>query len=1183
MTAPVRGRPRRRWRWVALTTFLIGSGLIVALPWLLKMPAAQRRLAAAANKILAPSSVEFSEIRLSWLRPTEITNAVLLDAQGDRLVAAPRATFGWSLWQILVSHPKTAILTLNGSDVDIERFADGTVDIYETLKPVISEHPPVRVVIRIDDGRLRFRDPAFTDPVVADKAKILLDLGRDSEPITWNLQLAHTPVHGQPGSMRIEGTYSRADVGPSGQHDLALTLKGSRWPWTLANSLVQARGELTGGLDGQIGTGRVRIDCDATISNLVAIGEALSSDTVHLETARARLKLAGNAGAWTIDELDVTSPVISLQGQGSIPPTPGKGAWLEATVDLASVARQLPATLHLRDDLRVERGSARIRADVLLSPNGHAEDWTVAGKVSELAARLGQKALKISEPATVVAKLQHEGTATKLERLDIQTSFLTAAGQGDFDHGVSVTATVDLAAFRERFSDWIDLGQVELAGQGKLEATYRRQGDDFLAGVKAAFRDLRAGSLPLLGKIERAQMTFDGKVAGGVTPSGWPRSWKEVSLHGSSGDTDLKLDAQASATAGEFAVSGQASTFLNLNDRRHRLEGELTAKSAQGAWTADRLAVGLIRASNWGAGVGPDEAIRWQGKGRYDPERDELLVESSANPPHPPTQYETWINGNQTLRASGLRSLGAAQIEIAATADLSSLGRWHFPKDSPWDGQMIDALAHAQRDKDLWNVGLRLEIRDAQRTASDGSKIGPAGSVVMSASAGYAPKLDRLNLTELSLKAPYLQVEGSGLVRGLTSGVDVDLKGSINPDWKAIQALLAERVEPNARIAGRPRPWRVAGTLDGLPALDRMGSLEGEIGVQIDSLDVFGMRLSAVPVVLRAADGRLTIDPVDSKLNGGILHLEPELVRGKDGSTWLHLGRESSLEGAVINDEVSHRILSFAAPVLDGATRVQGRVSLVLADAYLPVLAPADAQARIEGDLLFDDVRFMPGPLADELLSVFQRERRPLAVLRDPIAVRIAGRKVYQEGLAIPVGNIASIGVNGSVDFDQNLDLVARFALTPPQSNVPVLSPILENVKFDLPIRGTLKKPKIDGEALKAHWKDVGTDLLGNSMEAGVNGLQRLLQGLPVRGLRGLIPPARRPAPPRPDDAVPDDEQTPRELEVPRTDHEVLKPPAGNIDRPAPLTPAERKKLREQRRQERLQKKADRRAKQGHE
>jgi translocation and assembly module TamB len=1179
MTAPVRGRPRRRWRWVALTVLLIGAGLIVSLPWLLKMPAAQRRLAAEANKILAPSSVEFSEVRLSWFRSTEIASVVLHDARGDRLVAAPRATFSWSLWQILVSHPKTAILAIKECDVDIERSADGTVDLYETLKPVISEHPPVRLVIRVDDGRLRFRDPAFTDPVVANKANIVLDLGRNSDPIHWNLQLAQPQVNGQPSRMEIEGNYSRSDVGPSGQHDLVLALKGTRWPWTLANSLVQARGELTGNLDAKVQAGRVRVDCDATITNLIAIGDALSSDTVHLETARAQLKLEGNAGTWTVDKLDVTSAVVSLQGQGSIPPEAGKGAWLESSVDLAAVARELPATLHLRDDLRVERGSARIRADIVLGPDGQTEDWNVAGKIAELAARLGEKSLTLSEPATVVAKLQHAGTATKLDRLDIHSSFLKATGQGDLDRGIAVTATVDLAALGERFRDWIDLGQVELAGQGKLEATYRRQGEDYLAGVNAAFRDLRVGGLPLVGKVQRELLTINGNVAGGATPSGWPRSWRELSLQSSSGEADLKLSAQATPAPGEFVVSGRASTPLNLDDRPHRLEGELLAKSAQGTWTAERLTLALVRASKRGSGAAPDEAIRWEGKGRYDSRRDELAIASLASPPRPPNQNETWITGDQTVRASGLKSVGAAQIEVAANADLSSLGRWLSPRGPTWGGR-IDALARARRDRELWNLGLRVEIRDGERAAGDGSKFGLAGSAVMTANAGYTPKSDRLDVTELTLKAPYVQVEGSGVVRGLTSRADVDLNGSLNPDWREIQALLAQKVEPNARIAGRPRAWRLAGIFDSLPAIDRMGSLEGEIGVQVDSLDVFGMRLSAVPVVLRAAHGRLTVNPIDAKLNSGVLHLEPELVRGKDDSTWLHLGRESSLEGAVVNDEVSHRVLSFAAPILDGATRVEGRVSLALADAYFPVIAPSEAQARIEGDLLFDDVRFMPGPLADELLSVFRLDRRPLAVLRDPVAVRIAGRKVYQDGLVIPVGNIASIGVNGSVDFDQNLDLVARFALTPPRSSVPVLSPILEHAKFDLPIRGTLKNPKIDGEALKAHWAEIGTDLLGNSMLAGVDGLQRMLQGLPGRGLRGLIPPARRPAPPPPRAADPDEGQAPRELEVPRTDPEVRKSSDKAPERPAPLTAAERKKVREQRRQERLQKKAERRAKQ---
>ena len=115
----------------------------------------------------------------------------------------------------------------------------------------------------------------------------------------------------------------------------------------------------------------------------------------------------------------------------------------------------------------------------------------------------------------------------------------------------------------------------------------------------------------------------------------------------------------------------------------------------------------------------------------------------------------------------------------------------------------------------------------------------------------------------------------------------------------------------------------------------------------------------------------------------------------------------------------------------------------------------------------------------------------------------------------------------------------------------------MENAKFDLPIRGTLKNPKIDGEALKEHWKAIGTDLLGGSVQAGVNGLQRLLQGLPEDGLRGLFPLRRQTA----------------------------KPPPPQVGLAGPRQAAHRAKsvqqLREERRQERLQKKAERRRNRG--
>jgi translocation and assembly module TamB len=204
-------------------------------------------------------------------------------------------------------------------------------------------------------------------------------------------------------------------------------------------------------------------------------------------------------------------------------------------------------------------------------------------------------------------------------------------------------------------------------------------------------------------------------------------------------------------------------------------------------------------------------------------------------------------------------------------------------------------------------------------------------------------------------------------------------------------------------------------------------------------------------------------------------------------------------------------VLSFVAPVLDGATRVEGRVSVEMSEASVPILGASDQQGRAKGDVIFDDVRFMPGGLADQLLGVFVKQRKPLVVLRDRVTVLVADNKVYQEGLTIPVADLADIGIDGAVGFDQSLDLVARFALNPPKSPIPVLSPILESARFELPITGTLKNPKIDKAELQDRWKAIGSGLLGNSIEAGVNGLDRLLRGLPIPPLQGMRPGAKSP------------------------------------------------------------------------
>ncbi len=477
----------------------------------------------------------------------------------------------------------------------------------------------------------------------------------------------------------------------------------------------------------------------------------------------------------------------------------------------------------------------------------------------------------------------------------------------------------------------------------------------------------------------------------------------------------------------------------------------------------------------------------------------------------------------------------------------------------------VDAALSATRQEDRWALSASATGSE-RRPAAPGEQA--ARDRTVTARVEAQAQGGTWSFRTIGLDVPYARLDGSGTVRPAegTSGLRLDLKGSLAPDWKAIQADLRRDVEPNARIAGGAREWRVSGTLGGPEAGDRLAGLAAEAGIQLETVDVYGMRLGPAGVVLRTEGGNLRLDPIDARLNDGVLHLEPELVQAEDGPWRLKLGPKSTLRDAVVNDEVSHRVLSYAAPVLDGATRVQGRVSVRGLDAEIPLAAgergPA-ARARVEGDVLFDDVRFLPGPLADSILELLPNrgeEQRggPMLVLRDPISFRIAEGRVNTRGLLLPVAQVGTVGVEGSVDFEKRLDLVARFRVNPPRQDRPVLAALLNNARFELPIKGTLDDPRIDQEALRERMKSIGSDMIDGSIEAGAIGLFRVLEGLPRRRE------ARRP--PLDDGGPP----------APGPEAQADPPP-----RPARPSAEERKQMREERRQERAEKKAQRRMRRG--
>src|SRR5690349_7261003 len=120
---PAAGK-RRRWPKVLAGGLVLLLALVAAIPWgLSSTPAGQRWLLNGANRALAPGGgrIAWAALRLSWFGPTRLTGVVLRDAQGDPVIAAPRATLDRTLIQLLFHRPRFGTLVLQNGTVDVQQ------------------------------------------------------------------------------------------------------------------------------------------------------------------------------------------------------------------------------------------------------------------------------------------------------------------------------------------------------------------------------------------------------------------------------------------------------------------------------------------------------------------------------------------------------------------------------------------------------------------------------------------------------------------------------------------------------------------------------------------------------------------------------------------------------------------------------------------------------------------------------------------------------------------------------------------------------------------------------------------------------------------------------------------------------------------------------------------------------
>jgi len=743
MTQPSTTAPKRRrllWFLPALLTLPVLA--VLALPWALGTRPGRDWLLVRANRALAPGMLRMDSVRFSWFGPTRITWFVLVSAQGDRVVAAPGATWDRNLFQILFRRPKLGTLRLDRAALDVERAPDGSIDLYETLKPVIGLNPATSARIVVSDGRLRFRAPGLVQPVEAEHAAVNIVIAPRPGPITWDVRLANGETGAPRDALTVGGRLDRSTT----PGDLNIHVTGRDWPLAFQGSRGTASGRLEGTFSVERKGGRWTHSGDAAIARVAASGPELEGRSLAIERVRGAWDADVAARTCVLRAFELTSSVATIKARGTI----GAG-----------------------------------------------------GKV----------------------------------RLD--------------------------------------------------------------------------------------------------------------------GEADLAVLASS-------------------------------------------------------AGAGPD----------------------------------------------GLRARWSAEGTVAAAVDGG------FRVDG---GVVVNRLA---------------------------GESGEAEPVKVRVRASAPPGGGRIDLAELGLETRYVRLAASGSVDDPAGRRVIDLAGKIEPDWEKINAWLARKVEPGARVSGRERPFRVRGALAGTET----DALEGEVGVALDSADVYGMKLGPVAVVLRRRGGKVTLDPIDTTVNRGRLHLEPEFRSGRGAEpAAVVLGGGTTLTDAEVNDEVSRRVLSFVAPVLDNATRVRGRISATIARAVFPVggaTAAGGPGPTVDGSVVFQDVEFVPAPWLDGLFGLIGREGQSVLKLNEPVSLTIADRRVYQRGLTVPIGNLSKVEIEGWVGFDRALNLTASVPVLPTMlADRPILGALAADARVRVPIRGTLRQPEIDRQAFKVGMQEMARSLAERSGVLGAAGL----------------------------------------------------------------------------------------------
>lgn len=892
-----------------------------------------------------------------------------------------------------------------------------------------------------------------------------------------------------------------------------------------------------------------------TVRTLILAGlSTLKNDRLTLPTTSVAGRLAARQGRLSMDQVQVQTEVGELTATGEMPlaglagssPVSLVGSLLSdqdydirGHVDLQRLAAVLPNTLRIREGTEITGG----RLDCILTSTrdeAGQRRWQADTGFDTLQARQNGMPLSWDNPVRLsVAAHRQDDASWTIDRLNCASDFLTVTGKGTLQDS-QFTATGDLSLLRQNLEKFIDLGLDQLAGKIRAQGHIRRESGDEISVQSVVQLDEFQWDVSPTSSWQEPRLVLSLTAAGQANENAVLQRIDTAELKLTSGaDTMVStLLAPVDVTRPQREWAFTTNLQGNLTTWQNRLQpivgnlgwqlggtAQIDAEIATSEAQVDiRRFTGTFTALD---ARSPDWWIK----------EPQVKVETAGQWSRKAASYsspQTTVTGTAlTCRlkdlvvdldpAGGLERVAG---DAAYRGDLDKLSRWKnqaLPRPSYHLMGLIEGRSHLVHEVQAItaNVDARitnLVVADLETTTNQQLHwvaLWREPELRVLGKGSYQTEADSFRLDEATLTASGLNLAAHGSLANLSGAQQIDLQGELGYDWDLLQERLGESVRKSIRLRGKQtRPLSLQGSLASLtrqtPGQPAVVDLKGDAGLGWDSAIVAGMPLGPADASAHMEQGICQFSPISTTVGTGRVQLTPQLRLDRN-PMMLVLPQEKVMDQVHMTPELCNTWLKYVAPLLADATQIDGKFSLDMQAAALPLSDMTGGQAA--GTLGVHHVKVRPGGAAlqitgliDQVKAILQRqpaggvpaEQVWMQMPAQGIPFRLAGRRIFHESATFSIGE-ATVQSTGSVGLDESIDLVLQVPIQDDWIRDQKLLAGLKGKSLRIPVRGTLTRPQIDSRVLTELASQIGGTALEGVIENKLDDLfkKKLNQFLP--------------------------------------------------------------------------------------